>query len=194
MAQRFSYHILILEPLIPDINGIHLMQFVRQQNKEVTLILQTEEEDIARIGYRYQVFDFILKHTSIREIERVASRYLTEKTQTQEGILQVSIQGSPQRLRLDGIVFFESDARKIHAFGPDEDTAFYMKMDELESQLKDKGFLRCHQSYLVNSRWIKSCTGGMLTLINKNMIPVSRRYQADIRSYLEKRREAEEIE
>ena len=191
-AGVFPFDVLILDPLLPDVNGIHLLQFVRQNLPGITILLQTEEGDLARIGYRWGVYDFILKHTSIREIERAAVRYLTEKVQTQADILQVSVQGSPQRLRLPGIIFFESEARKIHAFGSDEAVSFYMKMDELELRLRDRGFLRCHQSYLVNTRWIRGCTAGMLVLINKNTIPVSRRYLPAIRAFLEKKAEEEQ--
>lgn len=67
-----------------------------------------------------------------------------------------------------------------------------MKMDELELRLRDRGFLRCHQSYLVNTRWIRGCTAGMLVLINKNTIPVSRRYLPAIRAFLEKKAEEEQ--
>ena len=192
MAHSFHQDILILDPLLPDVNGIKLMQFIRQTDKDITLILQTEAEDLARVGYRFHVFDFIVKHTSIREIECVANRYLAEKAYTQEDTLQISVQGSPQWLRLDGIIFFESETRKIRAFGPDEDISFYMKMDDLERELKDKGFLRCHQSYLVNSRWIKGFSAGMLILVNKNIIPVSRRYQSDIRDFAERKRQHDE--
>ena len=97
----------------------------------------------------------------------------------------VQIQGSAQRLRLDRITFFESEAHRIRAFGPDEDIVFYMKMDDLEEMVADRGFIRCHQSYLVNGQWIRGMTSGILTLINRNEIPVSRRYQKAVRSFID---------
>ena len=48
---------------------------------------------------------------------------------------------------------------------------------EYEEILKDYGFIRCHQSHLVNKRFVKSWKkeyGDFLLLFNGNEIPVSR--------------------
>jgi two-component system LytT family response regulator len=48
---------------------------------------------------------------------------------------------------------------------------------EYEELLKDYGFIRCHQSHLVNKEYIKSLVkeeGGYLLLADKTKIPISR--------------------
>lgn len=181
----FQADILIMDLLLPDVSGLRLLQYVRNKDAAITIILQTEAEELAVVGYRYRVFDFIVKHKSLKEIGRVINRYEAEKIRTDENILTVQIQGSAQRLRLDRITFFESEAHRIRAFGPDEDIVFYMKMDDLEEMVAERGFVRCHQSYLVNGQWIRGMTSGILTLINRNEIPVSRRYQKAVRNFID---------
>lgn len=190
----FSQDILILDLLLPDVSGVRLLSFIREYNQDITIILQTEAEALAVLGYRYKVFDFIVKHRSLKEVTRVINRYQAEKMRSGGNVLTVSIQGSPQRLSLDRIIFFESEGRRIRAVGPGEDAVFYMKMDALEDQIKEAGFLRCHQSYLVNSRWIRGCASGILKLTNRNEIPVSRRYQKEIRAFLDTQAAAQKQE
>lgn len=180
----FVHDVLILDLLLPDVSGLRLLNFVRGQFQDLTIILQTESAELAVYGYRFGVFDFLVKHSSLKEIERVINRFKAEKAGEQNSVLTVMIQGTPQRLILNRIMFFESDARRIHAFGPDEDATFYMKMDELEAKVREAGFVRCHQSYLVNRSWIRGLASGTLILTNKNELPVSRRYLKDLREAL----------
>ena len=45
-------------------------------------------------------------------------------------------------------------------------------------------FLRCHQSYLVNSKYILGYSSGELLLYGKKRLPISRRYAAAVRETL----------
>ena len=59
-----------------------------------------------------------------------------------------------------------------------------MKMCDLEERLKDIGFLRCHQSYLVNSRKILELNGADLVLIGKERVPVSKKYRGKLKGII----------
>ncbi|MEG0325225.1 MAG: LytTR family DNA-binding domain-containing protein [Cellulosilyticaceae bacterium] len=48
------------------------------------------------------------------------------------------------------ILYFKSDRRKVQALTTKGEYDFYGKLDEIEESLVDKGFMRCHQRYLVN--------------------------------------------
>ena len=55
-----------------------------------------------------------------------------------------------------------------------------MKMDELENELKEAGFLRCHQSYLVKENQIAGIVENTLLLTSDEKIPLSRRYRKNV--------------
>lgn len=183
--QTFQADILIIDPLLPDISGLKLIQYIREHFEELTLILQTEADELAKFGYRFHVFDFITKHTSIREIERVINRYISEVLTNTDAYIRVSIHGNIRRIRLASILFFESDARKVRAVLADETIEFYQRLDVLESELKDSGFLRCHQSYLANRTKIKAFMQSGLLMEGEKILPVSRRYLSSVRKAIE---------
>ena len=58
-----------------------------------------------------------------------------------------------------------------------ESHAFYRKLDELERELEGGGFLRCHKSYLVQERYVRSWKENALWLEDGTEIPISRTYE-----------------
>lgn len=62
-----------------------------------------------------------------------------------------------------------------------ETVEFYKKMEELLQEIEQKGFFRCHQSYIVNRNYVQGLSASEIVLLNKKRIPVSRRYTAHIR-------------
>ena len=59
-------------------------------------------------------------------------------------------------------------------------------LKEYESVLYPFGFLRCHQSYLVNFNYVKKYyRDGYLEVVNKQSIPVSARKKEEVLKYLE---------
>lgn len=184
VENRFEQDLLIIDPVLPDISGFRILDFMRQQQIETDVILQTKEVELALYGYRYHAFDFIRKPASVRESEQVAGRYLSEKNKDSEGFLSITIQGSQQKLRLGQIQFFESNVRKILAVMEKERIEFYQKMNELEKLLPSCDFMRCHQSYIVNRKYVLSLSSEELVLINQRRIPVSRRYMKNVQNMM----------
>lgn len=59
------------------------------------------------------------------------------------------------------------------------------KLDELENELKNMGFVRAHLSFLVNMRYITKISGYVMTLTTGKKIPVPKaRYVQVKREYM----------
>ena len=187
MEEKFHQDLLVLDLVLPGSNGLRILELIRNKGLAVDVIVQTEAIELALYGYRFHVFDFIAKPVSVQEAEQVLNRYIREKLHPAEEFLQFSIQGCKQRLRLKNVQFFESRVRKIAAVMENETVEFYRKMDELWKDVGDKGFLRCHQSYIVNKNYVMGLSAGELILFNKKKVPVSRRYAGAVREALEKK-------
>jgi DNA-binding LytR/AlgR family response regulator len=73
------------------------------------------------------------------------------------------------------ILYFESKGRIIHIVLHDRADKFYGKMNELENQLENSKFffLRIHQSYLVNYRFIEKIDLTKVRLINGIELQIS---------------------
>ena len=59
------------------------------------------------------------------------------------------------------------------------DTA--LSIDKLENMLEGKGFLRCHQSFLVNCAYIRTLRTSQVELMGGTQIPVSKHRIKEVR-------------
>ena len=182
ISGKFQIDLLIMDPIFRwGVNGLKILEYIREQKLKTEIILQTNATELALKGYELHIFDFILKPVSIQGIERVARRFIREKLLPSDGFLTISIQGNQQRLRLGQVLFFESHGRKITAVLLGDEVEFYMRLDELWENINDKGFIRCHQSFIVNKNYITGMISGELQLFNKKTIPISRKYAQQVR-------------
>lgn len=149
------------------------------------IIFLTGAGEYIGAGYRYHAFDFLVKPVSLARLQETVSRYLEERLRHGADFLNVSIQRRSVQLPLRQIYYLESRRRKVAAHMVEGTVEFYARLDELEQMLSPSGFLRCHQSYLVNLQYIRQLDSTGLTLSRGISLPVSRPYLKNLRSALE---------
>ena len=77
-------------------------------------------------------------------------------------------------ISFDEIVFAEIIDRKVYLhLTTSEVVDFYDRIENLEAKL-DSRFFRCHRSYLINMRYLKSYKNGVAYMETGKEIPVSR--------------------
>ncbi|WP_270090739.1 LytR/AlgR family response regulator transcription factor [Sphingobacterium sp. SYP-B4668] len=88
---------------------------------------------------------------------------------------------------LDDIIYCKSDKSYTTFFLKDKREVLVSKgLKQYETMLTKLGFIRCHQSYLVNFLYVKKYyRDGFLEMSSKEMIPVSIRKKEEVLSYLE---------
>lgn len=172
--KRFVCQLLLLDIHMRPVSGIKTAEWLRKHKVDVDIIFITISKEHVYECYTYKAFAYILKPVSMERLSTELNRYLDELEESSE-YLNITIRGCERKVAIDRILYFESDVRKIRIHLPEEVIAFYGKLDELEELLREQGFLRCHQSYLVNTRYIQSMKRNEITLENEK-IPVSRKY------------------
>ena len=88
------------------------------------------------------------------------------------------------RLRVDDIIYIETSKHKNVFYMQGQTFSIYKKMDELEEELKGMGFVRIHQSFLVNMKYIEKISSYVMILTTGKEISVPRsRYPEVKRQY-----------
>ena len=90
--------------------------------------------------------------------------------------LYVRKRGELLKLPIYEIDYIESNAHKLLVHIGDTVYEYNDKMDSVEELLKDSGFIRCHQSYLVNTDRVSVIRTDKL-VVSGNEIKISRRYR-----------------
>lgn len=170
----FTVDLLLLDIHMQNVNGLQTAEYIRRHRIDVDIIFITVSEKHVYEGYTYKAFSYILKPALKDRLENELERYMDER-ESISNCLQISINGTVEKLQLDKVYYFESNARKITAYSNNGEIEFYNKLDSLTELLVDKGYLRCHQSYLINERYMTSISRESL-IVNGIKIPVSRKY------------------
>lgn len=87
-------------------------------------------------------------------------------------------------LNQDEIMYFERDLRVTHIICKDQRLTITERLDDLISRLDNKHFIRCHRSYIINIRYLHEYSYNSLVMKNDYTIPVSRRYQNELKRFL----------
>ena len=166
-------------------NGLEAADRIRILSPDTDIIFLTDAAEYVTEGYRYHAFDFLIKPVPLARLQDVVSRYLSERRKRPADFLNVTIQRCSIQLPLYQIYYLESQLRKIIAHTWENTTEFYDRLDHLEALLCDSGFVRCHQSYLVNSRHIRQLSTGAIVLADGTELPVSRTYFKKLKALLQ---------
>lgn len=167
------------------LNGLETAGLLRYRAPQADIIFLTRLAEHIGDGYRYHAFDFLIKPVPMARLQETVDRYLEERRQRPADYLKVSIQRRSVQLPLRQILCLESRRRKVVAHMTGDQVVFYGRLDALEELLAPSGFLRCHQSYLVNKRYIRQLDSTSLTLAGGAALPVSRPHLKALRALLQ---------
>ena len=167
-----------------DINGIDIARHLRKVNKNAIIFFVTNFIDYAPAGYEIQAFRYILK----RDRNDVLERYImqaTEQLADNREYLALSDGDVCDEIPLDDISYLEVLNHEISVHTTEGDLTLYASLSSLEEQLDKCGFLRIHNSYLVNMRYIQKYRSRECLLTDGTSLPVSERnYSAQKQKYL----------
>ena len=88
-------------------------------------------------------------------------------------------------LQVEDILYVESNKHKNWFHTPDATYSIYRKLGDIEQELMDFGFIRIHQSFLVNMRYIAKISSYTLTLTSGEVFSVPKvRYSQVKRKFM----------
>ena len=182
---EFKCDLLLLDINMPGRNGLKTAEYIRTHQVDVDIIFVTVSAEHVFDGYTYQAFSYLVKPLEYGRLSDELKRYVKLKENTSK-CLHVNIGGKKVQIFLDRVKYFAADGRKIFVCerGRKDMTSFYAKIGELQEILQGYDFLRCHHSYLVNSRYVSSYSRTEID-VDSEKLPVSRRYAEEIRNYFD---------
>ena len=176
---QFQIDLLLLDIHMPNKSGLNLAEYIRRNRIDVDIIFITISSEHVFDGYTYQAFTYLLKPLEYPRIKEEVKRYIKMKNENQD-CLHININGRSEKVFLNQVFYVSAQGRKVFFHRRDGELSAYAKLNDLEETLSECGFIRCHQSYLINTKFVQSYARMALTVAGEE-IPISRRYIESVR-------------
>lgn len=156
-------------------------------------IFVTAYEKYALQAIKNQASDYILKPINEEELLSALSRCRKKLMAAQPAEVQsfftYSTNDEKKSISTDDILYFEGSGAYVYCISVKEKILLSKNIGEVEKNLDEKNFIRCHQSYIVNIKYVTSFNqkrNGNMILSNGSEIPVSQRKMKAVAGLLNK--------
>lgn len=174
-----SFDIVFLDIMMPEMDGMKTAQLFRKKVSDKILIFVSSSREYVFEAYDVEAFQYLLKPVEDRKLKSVLQKAVLKTERRSQEFIIVSSQRQKKKLFLDDIYYFEIKGRIVDAHGPEGIFTYYEQMGELENKLQDKGFFRCHKSYLVNLKYVDGYNRQEAVLENGERIVIAKRRYED---------------
>ena len=193
IIQRNKVDLVFLDIEMPITSGIDWI--TEQSSRTFEVIFTTAYNEFAIQAIRLSALDYLQKPIDEVELRTAFARFLERRkiVDDSKALMQSLKHNLDQHRRkhpkiaiptLGGFLYFNVD-EIIHCEAHNNYTIFYLignqkhvasqTLKEYDDLLSDYDFLRTHQSHLVNPKYVKKFSKGLLDLEEDHYVPVSRR-------------------
>lgn len=176
-AEIINYNIIFLDINMEGINGIETAKQIRRISKDVFIIFITAFLDYSLEGYKVNAIRYLLKDSGkIQEaVNECLDAVMLESNRKIFKIKINFIEGF-KILPVDTIMYVESNLHKLIYYVKSLKSVKcytqYSTLNKEEKNFPKAEFIRIHQSYLVNLRYVKNVKNYRVILINGVDLPV----------------------
>ncbi len=170
-----SFDIVFLDIIMQDLDGMKTAQAFRKKASDKILIFVSSSREYVFEAYDVEAFQYLLKPVDDRKLKNVLHKAIVKTQSRSQEFIIVSRERQKKKLFLDDIYYFEIKGRIVDAHGPEGIFTYYEQIGELENKIRDKGFFRCHKSYLINLKYVDGYSRKEVVLENGEKIVIAKR-------------------
>jgi len=175
--------IVFLDINMEEQDGLKTAIKIKELYPDIYIVLVTAYMSYSLEGYKVKASWFLLKDDLEHTIKECMDSLIGE-LHKKDCYVEFSFVEGRVRLQTDDIIYIETAKHKNVFYTKKQVYTIYKKMDEIEEELAEFGFVRVHQSFLVNMRYIEKISSYVLRLITGKEISVPKsRYQEVKRAF-----------
>ncbi|MGG2469302.1 LytR/AlgR family response regulator transcription factor [Paraclostridium bifermentans] len=165
--------IFLLDIQMKKLTGMGVAKKIREKDKSCEIIFITGLIDYVQNGYEVRAYRYLLKPIKLEDLKKHIISCIKQIYERRENYLIIKNQGMIKKIKIHEILFLEVINRDILIHTGDQTYTTKTSMKNLEKELSKFNFFRCHNSFLINLKYI-DCIQKNIVLINNEEIPISR--------------------
>ncbi len=168
------FDVIFLDIDMPKFNGIDAATYIKCQSDNTVIIFVTSKDDLVFDSLKARPFRFLRKSKLAEEIsEAIISIY--ELFDEKDYKLNIKIESKEYQIDINSILYIESNRNDIIIYTVNhKQFKFRDSINKKDDELRNYGFIRVHNAFLVNKKYIYSIKGDFVVLKDKVEIPISR--------------------
>lgn len=180
--KELGLDILFCNYCINNGSGFKIVKFIREFDDEVAIVGVCDDTSYIQESYDVWSLSYEVKPIKANRLEEIMNRFFKYSARKEEQGLLVKIGAKYIKLFYDEICYIESQntVLRIH-MNNYEIIKTYGKLDDLETEISNKRFLRCHKSFLINMDYIKIAEAYKFTTIFGDSVSIKQREASAIK-------------
>ena len=169
--------IAVLDINMNGMDGISLAKQLNQTNRRCQIIFLTGYVDYAMEVYESSHVYMVLKGRMEEKLWPAVQQAAELYKRMEKQFVAITIGAATEFLAYDEILYFEREGRKTRVKTKTGEYLTYQRLLELLEQNGDSPFVRCHNSFAVNSNEVRRLDKDCFVLTDGTSIPISRSYK-----------------
>ena len=164
------YTAVFLDINMEKIDGIKAAEKIREVSREVFIVFVTAYVNYSLEGYRLDAVRYLLKsNANFQSTVNECMNAIMEKLNYSVAKREFDFKEGTKEVSLERLLYIESNLHKLEFHIIEDDMKIYTMyetLNALEDRLAANDFVRIHQSYLVNIKYIKNVVRYKVVLTN----------------------------
>lgn len=183
-AERF--HIYILDIVMPLVSGLELGKEIRRLDQETQIIYATTEPQFALQAYDTSPINYLIKPIDKQQLFDTMNLAISKVDLREDQTFTIKTPDSLRVMKLSEIACCEYRNHAVLFSLVNGDEVFSRTIRENFSEYilpiqKDRHFLKCHTSFLVNMRRIERFAKNNFSLVGGKIVPISPKQYTAVR-------------
>lgn len=153
---KYRFGLIFLDIYLTGMLGIEAARKIRRYDKKTAIIFMTTTPEYALESYDVRAYGYLVKPLKADRVMFLMNSYLKEECDLHKKAFFFKEGRNRMKVAFGEIEYIESQRNVLLInLVSKEQHRVYMKMDQAEEELKKYGFLRCHQSFIVNMNYVR---------------------------------------
>lgn len=178
--------LILLDIEMPKVSGL---DWLKSLDQKPMVILCTAFPKYALEGYELDIIDYLLKPVAFDRFCKAVQKardFAQLKQVHHADFLFVRCEKRIEKLELRDIHYIESLGNYVRIHLSNRQLLAYLTLKGIESQLPPTGFVKVHQSYLINFSKITAMEGNQV-VVQDQYLPVSRNFRESLMRMIDER-------
>lgn len=173
-----KYNIVFLDINMDDMDGLSAAQRIREISNEMFIVFVTAYASYAFDGYKVDAIRYILKN-NINFVEMIHECMDSISIKMNYVVKRkiFNFNEITKNVSFDHLLYIESRLHRLEFYIMEDDLnkyTMYGTLNELEKEFSDNDFVRIHQSYLINMKYVKNVSRYKAFLSNGMVFDIPR--------------------